>query len=125
MKAILLLLWLLPIAFNVYLDRNGRKPNYLEMFMARGAIAIFHAALFNPQSWADYWPILLFQLTSFWLLFELALNIIRKKPLLYYDTLEHDSGYIDRFFAWAGYKAHAIAKAVATVVCVISILILL
>lgn len=122
--AFLLSLWLIPIAANVYMDRNGRKPNYLAMFCARGFFAIVHAILFNPHNFFDWWPILLFQVTSFWILFELALNIVRKKPLLYFDTVEHDSGLIDRVFSKLGITFHAFAKVLCFAVMVLSIAVL-
>jgi len=46
-----LLLWLIPIALNVWIDRNGRKPNYLLMFILRGFAAILHGILFNPHKY--------------------------------------------------------------------------
>lgn len=124
MTTLLLLLWLLPIAGNIYLDRNGRKPNYLQMFILRGMAAILHGVLFNPQNWNDYFPVFIFQVTSFWLFFEAGLNIVRNKPLLYYDHFEGDSGWIDRLFKWAGPTAHAIAKIAILILCILSIVVI-
>ena len=124
MITIFLLLWLLPIAGNVYIDRTGRKPNYLIMFILRGMAAILHGILFNPHNLYDYLPIFIFQITSFWIFFELGLNLVRGKHWLYYDKIEKDSGVIDRFFAWAGVKAHGIAKILCFVVMVLSIVVI-
>jgi hypothetical protein len=124
MITIYLLLWLLPIAGNVYLDRNGRKPNYLQMFIIRGFFAILHAILFNPHNTLDWIPILTFQVTSFWIFFELGLNIVRGNDWLYYDDREHDSGVIDRLFSWAGYEFHAIVKAIVFVFMILSIIVI-
>jgi hypothetical protein len=128
--ALKLLSWLLVIGGNVYLDRKGRKPHYLIMFLARGFCAIVHGSLlFTPNNWKDYAPVFVFQITSFWLFFELALNIVRKNPLLYYDKKENDSGWIDGFFYWLYRKLesdflHTYAKALAFVLMVISIIVI-
>jgi hypothetical protein len=124
MIAFFLLLWLIPIAANVLADRNGRKPNYLVMFILRGMAAILHGVLFEPDNFGEYFPVLVFQVTSFWLIFEATLNYLREKPLLYYDTVEKDSGYIDRFFAWAGNPAHTIAKVCTLILCILSIIVI-
>ena len=128
-----LLLWLIPIALNVWADWKGRKPNYTLMFILRGGAAILHGILIIPTDVPQWtmsgWELLMlwlpyftFQITSFWIFFELALNILQKRDnLLYYDIKEKDSGYIDRFFAWAGPTWHAVAKGVAFIVMVLSI----
>jgi hypothetical protein len=122
--ALKLLLWLIPIGLNVYADKDGRKPNYLMMFVLRGAAAIIHGVLFNPQNMTDYWPLFLFQVTSFWLIFEIALNIVRGREVFYYDRKEKDSGWIDRLFAWAGPVWHFIAKLITFALMVWSIILI-
>jgi len=124
MITLFLLLWLLPIVGNVYLDRTGRKPNYLIMFILRGMAAILHGILFNPHNLYDYLPIFIFQITSFWIVFEISLNLVRGKHWLYYDHSEGDSGIIDRFFMWAGEKAHGIVKILCFIVMVLSIIVI-
>jgi len=119
-----LLLWLIPIAANVWADANGRKPIYLVMFILRGMAAILHGVLFDPHTLQDYFPVFIFQVTSFWLLFEIALNIVRKKPILYYDTTEHDSGWIDKFFSLTGREFHFFCKLLALIILVFSIIII-
>lgn len=119
-----LLLWLIPIGLNVYADKDGRKPNYLMMFVLRGMAAILHGVLFNPQNMGDYWPVLLFQVTSFWLIFEIALNIVRGREVFYYDTKEKDSGWLDRLFAWAGPFWHFFAKLVTFALLIWSIILI-
>jgi hypothetical protein len=132
-----LLLWLVPIALNVWADAKGRKPNYGMMFALRGFIAVTYQFFIVPPDMMPWtlsgwqlvmvWlPIMLFQTTSFWIIFELSLNIIQKRDnLLYYDIKEKDSGYIDRFFAWAGPTWHAVAKGLAFIVMVLSIAVIL
>lgn len=124
MKTFFLLLWLLPIAANVWADAKGRKPNYLMMFVIRGMAAILHGILFDPQNLKDYFPVFVFQVTSFWLLFEIGLNIVRKKPILYYDTTEHDSGWIDKFFSFTGREFHFFCKVIALLLIVFSIIVI-
>jgi hypothetical protein len=124
-----LLLWLIPIALNVWADRKGRKPNYALMAVLRGGAAILHGVLIipmdDPQWTMSGWELLMlwlpyftFHATSFWILFELSLNILQKRDPLYYDQKEKDSGWIDKFFAWAGPRWHAVAKFVALEVCI-------
>lgn len=139
MVTLILLLWLIPIAANVYWDRNGRKPDYLQMFVIRGMAAIVHGVILDivcsifPENLWSYsvlelflmWlPILLFQTTSFWLLFEAALNIVRGRELFYFDRKERDSGWIDKIFDGLGNGAHLIAKILALITCVISIMVI-
>lgn len=135
MKTFILLLWLIPIALNVYVDRDGRKPNYLQMFLIRGLAAVLHAVILDvtcdvfPDNLWRYnaielmliWmPVLLFQVTSFWILFELVLNIVRGRELLYFDRQERDSGWIDQIFDALGNGAHLAAKIVALIICILS-----
>lgn len=141
-----LLLWLPVIEANVWADATGRKPNYALMFVLRGMAWIFHMVLWVPGDWAgtDFsngvWLGLIgaptvFDITSFWLLFEVQLNIIRTlrekqkltwSLLLYYDHKEGDSGWIDKFFKWLGPKwgprLHTTAKVLCLILCILSII---
>lgn len=125
-----LLLWLIPIAFNIYVDRNGAKRNYLMVNVLRGMAMIAHGIYFDPSDITEHWPVILFQFTSYWLVFEIGLNIVHKriqqfgfwKGLLYYDQSEGDSGWIDRLFKWTGPTFHAICKVMALIVCILSII---
>lgn len=140
---LLLLLWhLIIIGFN-YWDRNitnnGGKPNYLIYFLVRGAAAILHGSLMlivledrytnygSLSSWqllALWAPYLGYQVTTFWLQYEIVRNHWSGEAWLYYDHQERDSGIIDRFFAFAGPTFHTMAKLFAlaiTVLCVILI----
>jgi len=125
-----LLIWLIPIGANVWADAKGRKPNYLAMFFLRGAAFITYGALWPlpTYGWILRWlPIGLYQLTSYWILFELSLNIIynirekEKRSLLYFDQKEGDSGWIDRFFKKHP-NLHTGAKIASLVIMVISII---
>jgi len=136
MITIKLLIWLIPIGLNIWVDAKGRKPNYSMMFSIRGAIAIAYQFLLIPKglmpwtltSWqllSVIFPVLVFQVTSFWIIFELSLNIIQKRSsLLYYDHKEKDSGWIDKFFAWAGTMWHTMAKIASLILMILSIIVI-
>lgn len=96
-----LLIWFLAPEVNAWIDRKGRKPNYLQTFIVRAMVAFFHLCLFvkHPEQWPLLVWVVTYQVTSFWLWFEVRLNLYRGKPILYYDRTELDSGWIDRFFA--------------------------
>lgn len=95
-----LLLWAAYVALDVWInfyiiEVNKSRPNYLLMNIWRGAAFILYGAFvwdFQNQVW--YWNIFLYSVASFWLLFDLSLNIARKKHPLYIGA---ESGWIDRF----------------------------
>ena len=99
-----LILWLVFIAAETYrnyylIEVKKTRPMYLQSFVLRGMAAILHGILFNPHNMADYFPVFIFQVSSFWLLFDLSLNYLRGKPMLY---MGEQSGWIDRAFTWIG-----------------------
>lgn len=112
--AIKLLVWLLAPLVNAWKDRKGHKPNYLIVNILRGIAVIFHGSLFIPDTawtgwWPYFWPVLIFQITSFFLVFNTALYFYWNhyhpdhfKPLFYYDSKEGDSGLTDRIFKALG-----------------------
>lgn len=132
MVTVKLLIWLVPIAANVWADAKGRKPNYIVMFILRAvAVGLYLGlwidhVLYDLKDWLPVVPVFLYCVTSFWLFFELALNIIynirenEDRSLLYFDIKEGDSGWIDRFFAKRP-QLHSIAKLITLIVMVVSI----
>lgn len=138
MITIKLLTWFVVIIAFIIIDRKitkgGGKPNYIQYFIGRGFAAILHGAWILPTGPIPAWemtawelliswlPYLLFQVCSFWIVYEIGRNIWTKKPLLYYDQKENDSGIIDRFFAWTGPVFHAIVKVAALVIMILSII---
>ena len=88
-----LFIWLLPIAFNVWTDRKGRKPDYLVMFILRGCAAILYLGwVWDAQGgyhliedFKDNWSLVLFCLTSYWLLFEAGWNVVNGKLKKYFN----------------------------------------
>ncbi len=139
MITIALITWLIPIAINIYLDRNGVKRNYFQVNSIRIIAFIVHAAVFFNLKGGDfYWydikrntPIIIFYLTSYWIFFDSGLNVVRGKikqlgfwkGLLYRDTSEKDSGWIEKIFInnTAGYVA---SKAFALLMLICSIILI-
>jgi hypothetical protein len=123
-----LLIWLLPIAFNVWTDRKGRKPDYLVTFIIRGIASILYLGwVWDAQGGyhliedvVNLTPLIMFMVTSWWLFFEVGLNLVRGKNLLYFDTVEKDSGWIDKFFA-KYQKLHTPTKLFALLIMALSI----
>jgi len=136
MIALKLLIWLIPITFNVWTDRKGRKPDYLVMFILRGCAAILYLGwVWDAQGGyhliddvVNLTPLVMFMVTSWWIFFEVGLNVVRGrvkqlgfwKGLLYFDIVEKDSGWIDRFFAKYN-KLHTPTKLFALLIMLISI----
>lgn len=139
MVTLILLLWLIPIGANIYIDSDGQKPNYMVVFIVRAMAAIMHCLLlevtchifpediYSLTAW-EYLVVILptftFQVTSFWIFFEFGLNTVRGRELFYFDRKERDSGWIDKLFDRLGNGAHLAAKIVAFVVCVVCIFII-
>lgn len=95
-----LFIWLLYIAVDCWInftiiEKNDARPNYLLMNIVRGGAFILYGAFvwdFQAEIW--YANIFIFCTTSLWILFDLSLNIARKKHPLYIGA---ESGWIDRW----------------------------
>ncbi len=93
-----MILWLIYILIEAYIQyrsiKAGNKPSYLVLFIIRGMVSIFHGILLDVQYGTYQYPILLgFQICSFWIIFDLFINFLRKEPILYKGN---NSGYIDK-----------------------------
>lgn len=134
MLTLAIFIWLIAPVFNAWYDRKGRKPFYLVVNIFRGMAAILHGSLFihhYENYWYDWWPVLLYQFTSFWIVFDLLINWFQKRKdypwpkwVFYFDQRERDSGWTDKFFAWAGKRAYIATKIVALVLCIIAIILI-
>lgn len=123
----MILTYLIVPILNAWFDRKGPKRFYLVVNILRAISMIVHASLvmqaqggylvFDYNALRNY-AIFGFYLTSYWLVFEIVLNFLRNKPLLYYDRKEGDSGYIDRFFTKYP-KLHLPAKILALIIALI------
>jgi len=130
MIALKLLVWLFVPMTNAWLDRKGAKRDYLVVNLIRGIVLILYlGGVWKVEGGYDFihdigylLPYVLYCFTSYWILFELLLNKLRGKDWLYYDTVEKDSGWVDRFFAWAGKETHYWIKFLAFVIMLVSIL---
>jgi len=124
LKIILWFVFIVAEAYRNYriIEVNKSRPDYLHSFVVRGMAAIGHGVLFDPHNMADYLPVFILQVSSFWVLFDFALNYMRKKPLLYIGA---KSGWIDRFFTWVGSEyILGVVKLLTLVVCILSAVVL-
>jgi uncharacterized protein with PQ loop repeat len=124
--------WLLFIPFFNLVDwkitHKGGKPNYKRYNITK---AVFGIGCFflvaNFDSWSRFLisglVMAIFELTSFWLIYPEIRNVWAKKPFLYYDTVELDSGGVDFFFAYHK-KLYIPAKIAALVLCILSIIVI-
>src|SRR3546814_12647066 len=85
----LFLFIILELARNyVLIEKRKIRPNYPGSFVLRAFFGLLCIILtyedFDPLvNGLDYWPFVVFECTSFWLLFDPILNLARKKPLGY------------------------------------------
>lgn len=123
MITLYLLIWVALIWIDVWnnyeiIEVNDSRPNYLLMNIVRGMFFIVYGAfVWNAQADIRTFYIFLYCTTSFWVLFDLSLNVIRGKHPLY---IGQNSGWIDQF----GFKYPAlyyIGKIVALAALVFSI----
>lgn len=124
MTTLLLVLWQFIPFGNAQWDKNGRKPNYAQMFILRGMALVIYLCLWTKDpkdGWLVFW-VSMYAIASYWVTFEILLNVYRNRPLLYFDRIEGDSGVIDRFFAKKHVLWHAGAKVAAVVIVVFSII---
>src|SRR5574343_949393 len=89
--------WLLYILadalYNWYIiEKKNTVPHYLPMTIFRGMMAIFYGAFIDTNTdTVLYW--LIFTTCSFWLVFDVSLNLMRGKSPFYIGT----NSTIDRF----------------------------
>ena len=127
--------WLLFIPFfnlvDYFVTHDGGKPNYTKYNATKAIVGLACAFLwmmdFSSVSrfFLSGFVAALFEVTSFWVLYELIRNLWSRdikswKDLLYFDQEERDSGFVDRFFAYHGWTVHAWAKLAALILAIFS-----
>jgi hypothetical protein len=88
------------------IEENNDMPFYLLWNLIRGGASILHGVLFDVQGWSDYYPLLLFQLTTHFAIFAPLLNKLRFKGYWYVGK---NSGWID---GWLGSMHVNVYKAI-------------
>lgn len=92
-----MLFWLIYILLEAFVQgksiQAGNKPSYIILFVIRAMVSIFHGILLAVQPGAEYWILLIFQICSFYVLFDPILNLLRIKP---WDYQGKESGYLDK-----------------------------
>lgn len=98
---IALLCWLLIPLVNAFIDawiieRLKQPIDHLIEYIFRGMVAILYGALiFDAQDGPQGMYVLLYEISSFDLVFELALNLLRRKPWNYLGN----TAALDRFLS--------------------------
>jgi hypothetical protein len=118
---LILFVWIIFILADAFvnfyqIEKVKTVPNYYQSTIIRGMASILHGILANSQSLDDFKWLFLFQITSFWLIFDLTLNKLRKKPLFYVGS----NSLIDRFFRKKPVWILVFAKVVAVFVAILS-----
>lgn len=123
MTTIYLLIWVVYIAADVWcnfyiIEQINSRPDYLKLNIIRGVAFVLYGR-FVWDLWLDLHSlyIFLYCTTSFWLLFDLVLNISRGKHPLY---IGQNSGYIDQYgfknpFLYYVFKVFALAALVFSI----------
>lgn len=100
MTTIYLLIWVVYIAADVWcnfyiIEQINSRPDYLKLNIIRGVAFVLYGR-FVWDLWLDLHSlyIFIFCTTSFWIGFDLALNIARNKHPLY---IGQNSGWIDQY----------------------------
>lgn len=121
MTGLLLLLWLAFIALEVLrswyvIAVRGYKPIYNASVILRLSVASIMLYLFHPRDAYTFAALLIYQATSFWVVYDLSLNIATDREFFYTDT---ETGILDRF----GNRPllYLLLKLAAVALCVVSI----
>lgn len=93
-----LLIWIAVIAgfiwFSVWNIRRGNRPNYLLENIAKGILFILYGAfIWDAQNDIRTLNLLLWCVTSWWIIFDASMGIILHNHPLY---IGKNSGWIDR-----------------------------
>lgn len=101
---------------NYYIIEISKStPDYLQSFILRGMASILHGIFCNVQDLEQYFYLVVFQTSSFWLLFDLTLNLLRKKDIFYLG----ENSLIDKLFKRMGKVVLIFAKVTALIICIV------
>jgi hypothetical protein len=75
------------------IEKKKTKPIYIQSFLIRGIAALLHGILMGVENIDEWTPLLFFQLASFWVIFDLSLNLLRKKSVFHVG----ESNLIDKY----------------------------
>lgn len=83
-----LLVWLLFVVvitgmFYAIIEVYNRTPFYHAWFIVMSMAAILNGIMFNPQNFYEWWPVLVFQISSYWVILNPLLNILREMNFWY------------------------------------------
>jgi hypothetical protein len=103
----LLLTWPILVVLQVFIHSHMQyalhdRPIYVQWFIVRGMVAIFHAAVFGITHGAEWYPILFWQLSTHFVIFNPLRNKLARdhEPMAYipFWYLGQNSGWLDKFF---------------------------
>ncbi|MEM5811094.1 MAG: hypothetical protein QXP66_04325 [Candidatus Aenigmatarchaeota archaeon] len=77
--------------------------------------SILHGIFCNVQDLEQYFYLVVFQTSSFWLFFDLTLNLLRKKDIFYLG----ENSLIDKLFKRMGKVVLIFAKIIVLVICIV------
>lgn len=129
----LILLWISYVineAFRNYIiirggvwptEKPAQRPDYTLSFILRGMASILHGFLFEVEETIEYLPILIFQVTTFLVIFNPLLNRIRGFDFWY---LGRNSGWIDKWLLRMGKAFYIVVYSCLVVISVLSIVVL-
>lgn len=123
--------WFLFIGLEIYrnyflIEKRRMKPSYLDSFIFRaffGMICLFIMYRgFDPLGdYTTIWkaiPIVAFEVSSFYLLFDPILNLLRGKPILYRGK---SSGWLDSLSLKLGTPFYILLKIFTLIILIISL----
>ncbi|OPZ93157.1 MAG: hypothetical protein BWY74_01254 [Firmicutes bacterium ADurb.Bin419] len=94
-----MLFWLVYILSEALVQdkyiKRGWNPHYLTLFFIRGVFSTIHAFSIGITCWKEYVILLLFQICSFWTIFNPLLNKLRDKDWDYQGSEKGGSGWLD------------------------------
>lgn len=85
------MIWLLyiltEVIINWYLiEKKKTEPNYLQLTMIRGIAFILYGVLVDVKTYTEIIQLFLYCTASFWLLFDIGINLFRRKHIFYLGT---------------------------------------